>query len=116
MLYDGALASLRHSHDAMLRQDLVTKARTLKKALQIVQHLQNSLNMEDGGEVARHLDVVYREVIGRVLEANLKRDPAPLEEAIRLLTPIRDAWHTISQAAAVPDGAVAAAAGADARR
>lgn len=100
MLYDGALASLRHTHDAMQRNDLVAKRQSIRKALQIVQHLQSSLNMEEGGEVAQHLDVVYREVISRVLEANLKRDPAPLEECIRLLTPIRDAWHTISQSSA----------------
>jgi flagellar protein FliS len=97
MLYDGALASLRHTHDAMLRNDLVAKRDGMKKAMRIVQHLQSSLNMDEGGEVAAHLDVVYRDVVSRILEANLHRDPAPLEECIRLLTPIREAWHAIAQ-------------------
>jgi flagellar protein FliS len=99
MLYDGAIQALRQAHDALDRRDLVTKRATIRKALQIVQHLQSSLNMEDGGEVAANLDIVYRDVITRVLDGNVRLDPAPLRDAIALLETVREAWYTIAAAA-----------------
>ena len=50
------------------------------------------LNMEAGGEVAERLDGLYTYVLGRCYEANAQRDAAGLDEAIKLLTPLRDAW------------------------
>jgi flagellar protein FliS len=96
MLYDGAIAALRTAHDAMLRQDLVAKGNAIRKALTIVQHLQSSLNMEEGGEVSAKLDEVYRDVISRILEANVQRNPVHLEEAVRLLTTVREAWSALA--------------------
>jgi flagellar protein FliS len=100
MLYDGAIGALRTAREAMIRCDLVGKRDGMKKALEIVQHLQSSLNMEDGGAVAEQLDALYGHVIERVLDANVQGEPASLQEAIDLLVPVRDAWATI---AATPD-------------
>jgi flagellar protein FliS len=100
MLYDGAIANLRQAHDGMTRGHLVAKRNGMKKALEIVQHLQSSLDMEAGGEVAAQLDALYRDVVTRVLEANVQTTPALLEEAIQLLTTVREAWHAIAVAPA----------------
>jgi flagellar protein FliS len=98
MLYDGALGALRQAHDALVRRDLVTKRDAMRKALEILQHLQNSLNMDEGGEVAANLDGLYRLVVSRVIDANLNGDPAPLDEAIRVLATVREAWGQIAAA------------------
>jgi flagellar protein FliS len=102
MLYDGALSALRQAHGAMSARDLAAKRGAVTKALQIVQHLQSSLNMEEGADVAANLDTLYRDVITRIVEANVQGNPALLEEAIRLLEPVRDAWAAIAAPAAAP--------------
>jgi flagellar secretion chaperone FliS len=95
MLYDGALASLGQAHDALQRRDLTTKRRAMSKALSIVGHLQSTLDMENGKEVAEELDRLYLYVTQRLLEANIKGTLEPIEESIRLLTKLRDAWSEV---------------------
>lgn len=115
MLYDGLLASLRHAHEAMGRQDLFGKRDGLHKALQLVEHLQGTLDMEGGGEAAAHLDEFYRQVTGLVLGANLDGDRQHLAEAIRLVASVREAWEQLATVPAVPPPLASARIGAEAR-
>lgn len=96
MLYDGAIKFLGQARDAMAAGDLVAKRHALSRGLAIIQELQNMLNMEAGGEIATRLDGLYTYVQGRCYEANAQRDTAGLDEAIKLLTPLRDAWADVA--------------------
>lgn len=96
MLYDGALASLSQARDALSRHDLVAKGRSMSKAMSIVGHLQSTLNMDVGGEVAQELDRLYLYIIERLLDANMKGAVEPIDESIKLLTTLRDAWSQIA--------------------
>jgi flagellar secretion chaperone FliS len=97
MLYDGALRFLGQARDAMAAGDMVAKRHALSRGLAIVQELQHMLNMDAGGEVAQRLDGLYTYILGRCYEANSQRDPAGLEEALKLLTPLRDAWASVAE-------------------
>jgi flagellar protein FliS len=99
LLYDGALRFTRTAADAMERGDLVAKRDAMSRAVAIVSELQSTLNMDEGGDVARSLDRVYGYVTGLLLDANIRQDPAPLHESIRLMTALRDAWATIASPA-----------------
>lgn len=96
MLYDGALRFMRNGADAIRRGDMVAKRDAMSRTLAIIQELQNSLNMEAGGEISASLDNLYTYITGRLIEANTKVRPEPVDECIRLLTPIRDAWAQIA--------------------
>lgn len=102
MLYDGALRFMRLTADAIARRDLVAKRDALSKASAIVAELQNSLNMEAGGEIATNLDALYDYVTGRLTEANVRNTTAPIEEAIRLISTLRDGWAQIAVPGFVP--------------
>jgi flagellar protein FliS len=97
MLYDGAIKFLGQARDALAARDMKAKRDAMSRGLAIVQELQNMLNMEAGGEVAERLDALYTYILGRCYEANQQRDPAGLDEAIKLLTPLRDAWADVAQ-------------------
>ena len=97
MLYDGALKFLGQARDAMADGDRVAKRHALSRGLAIVQELQHMLNMDAGGEVALRLDGLYTYILGRCYEANSRLDPAGLEEALKLLTPLRDAWASVAE-------------------
>lgn len=96
MLYDGAIGFLGQARDAMGAGDMIAKRHALSRGVAIVQELQHMLNLEAGGEVAARLDGLYTYILGRCYEANAQRDTAGLEESIRLMTPLRDAWAAIA--------------------
>lgn len=98
LLYDGALASLAQARTAMERRDLHAKARAMTKTMAIVHELQSTLNFENGRDVAVNLDRLYTFVTARLVDANIRLDPAPLDEAERVLVSLRDAWAQVATA------------------
>jgi len=104
LLYDGALRFMRAAADAMGRGDLVAKRDAMSRALAIVAELRNTLNTDQGGDVAVSLDRLYEYVTGLLLDANAHQDPAPLQESIRLMTPLYDAWVAIASPALTAPG------------
>lgn len=98
LLYDGALRFLGQAREAMHQNDLVTKRDALSRGLAIVTELQGMLNLEEGGEIAARLDGLYTYIHGCCLEANTQRNPARLDEALRLLTTLRSAWAEVAGA------------------
>jgi len=100
MLYDGALRFTSDARDAMVRRDIRARQQHLSRAMAIVSELQSTLDMDTGGEVAEHLDKLYGFVRDRLIDASLKQDLRPLDEAHRVLTTLREGWLAISRASA----------------
>ena len=102
MLYDGALASLAQARHALELRDLVAKRTAMSKAMAIVGHLQGTLNMEEGRDLAEQLDRLYFYVTDRLIDANVRCDPAPIDDAIRVLEMLRGAWAQVAQTSSGP--------------
>ena len=85
MLYDGALRFLGEASDAAARGDLRTRANAISRTLAIIAELQNTLDLEKGGAVAA-----------------LKKDVTAIDEARKLVTPIRDAWSQVAAQPSLP--------------
>lgn len=98
MLYDGLLAGLVEVREATARRDLVTKRHALSRAFDILHELQSTLDLERGHEIAGNLDRLYTYVSFRLTEANIALDPGPIDECIRLLSTLRDAWAQVAAA------------------
>ncbi|MGE0362211.1 MAG: flagellar export chaperone FliS [Vicinamibacterales bacterium] len=96
MLYDGALASMHAARAAIERRDIAARRDALAKVLAIVNELQSTLNMAEGGAVAATLDDLYAYVNGRLLAAAADNAVAPLDDAIRVFAGLRDAWATVA--------------------
>ncbi|MGD9905846.1 MAG: flagellar export chaperone FliS [Vicinamibacterales bacterium] len=101
MLYDGALASMHAARAAIERRDVPARRDALAKVLAIVNELQSTLNMAEGGDVAAALDDLYAYVNSRLLQAAAENAVGPLDDALRVFASLRDAWATI---AAAPPG------------
>jgi flagellar secretion chaperone FliS len=92
MLYDGARRFLFQAATAM-RSDNVELAHTkLRRAEAIIQHLRDTLDM-DQGEVAARLQSIYLFCNRHLNEARVKRDPAKIEQVSGLLGELREAWN-----------------------
>jgi flagellar protein FliS len=96
MLFDGALVSISSALMNMRSGNIGEKGKAISKAIMIIDSgLRASLDKKVGGEIAEGLDALYEYMSGRLLTANLKNDPAILEEVQRLLVELRDAWNQI---------------------
>jgi flagellar protein FliS len=95
MLMDGALDRLVSARGSIERGDLVAKAGLLHRVGTIIDELRCSLDPKVGGEIAANLDRLYDYMMRRVLTANLKNDVAAIDEVVRLLREVRDAWIAI---------------------
>jgi flagellar secretion chaperone FliS len=100
MLYDGALRFCDQAATALDAGDMTTKAVAMSRAFAILAELQNTLNVKDGGDVARQLDALYSHMHDRLIDANIQRSSAPIRDVMRLLTPLRDAWAQVATPAA----------------
>lgn len=99
MLYDGALDAIARARGAMARGDVEAKGQAIGQAVRIVEEgLRSALNRKDGGDVAENLNNVYIYITARLTHANLRNDDAALQECVKLLTPIRDAWVAMKPA------------------
>lgn len=102
LLFDGAVNFLKVARGKMEQRDIAGKGIYLGKVTAIVGELNSSLNMEQGGEIARNLRRLYDFVLDRLLKANLKNDLVALNEAERVLEMLRSGWKEMEmkQAAA----------------
>jgi flagellar protein FliS len=97
MLYDGALKAIGLARDAFesnpdnLKRFEVINTQLLK-AQAILSELQGGLNLEAGGEFAKTMHRLYDYHNRRLLEANMRKDVAPVIEVERLVRELRDAW------------------------
>ena len=99
MLFDGALNSLERALVGFEYADPGEKNRTihnnLQKAGNIVRHLDHCLNLEAGGKLAETLRRLYQYFDRRLRESNLKKRRDGVDEVIRCLRELRDAWATM---------------------
>jgi len=81
---------------AIERRDLVAKRAAMSRALAVLAELQSTLNMSDGGDVAKSLDGLYTYMNGRLLDGSMKNDVAPLDETLKLAGTLREAGAEIA--------------------
>jgi len=92
MLFDAALKFLSQARGKILERDFAQKGILISKALDILAELQSTLNPHKGGEMAQKLKKLYLYCSSRLLRANRTMDIKPLDETVRILTGLRDAF------------------------
>jgi flagellar protein FliS len=98
-LFEGAIRSTRLAQELVEPSGQAERRRELSKALAIVGELRASLDLERGGEIAVNLDRLYGFVIDRLADASLRCCGEPVEEALRVLEPLGEAWQQIANSA-----------------
>ena len=96
MLYDGAHRFLSQASIAMRERDIEGGHQKLRRAEAIINHLNETLDMEQGGEVATRLQRIYQFWTRHLNEARVKQDPERVDQVDSLVLELREAW---SQAA-----------------
>lgn len=100
MLFDGAKTAITMARHHMAHKEIAAKGKAISKAINIIDNgLKASLDAEAGGkagaELVANLASLYDYITQRLMQANLRNDPALLDEADRLLDNISSAWREI---------------------
>ena len=96
LLSDAALQSAATAREAMVKRDIRTRRAALSRMLAIIAELQKTLDIEKGGRIARDLDRLYAWVTSRLIDATVQQTVRPIDDAVRVLEPLRDAWQSVA--------------------
>ena len=93
MLYEGAIKFCNIAIRAVEEQDIQKAHNNIIKVENIISEFQATLNHKY--PVAKDFDEVYKYLKQRLLEANIKKDKGILEEVLKHLRTMRDAWKDV---------------------
>lgn len=92
MLYQAAIKNCKKAIDGINEKDVKKKGEHIGKLQDIVIELNNSLDFEVGGDIARELSSLYDYVLYSSTQANIKVESEPLEGCLKVLTTLYDGW------------------------
>jgi flagellar secretion chaperone FliS len=105
MLYDGAIRFLSQSAVAMRADNRKVFLDRVQRGEAIIKELNMTLDMRQG-EVSERLRAIYQFCNMHLTTATIRNDPRMIDDVIRLLSELREAWQQI---AASPPATAAAA-------
>ncbi|MBS4054454.1 MAG: flagellar export chaperone FliS [Thermaerobacter sp.] len=90
MLFNGCLKFMGRAELALGKKDLAGAHEALLRAQDIVAELMSSLDMQY--EVSSNLLALYEFIYRHLVQANIKKDPSLIAEAVALVAELRDTW------------------------
>jgi len=100
MMYDGAIDAIKLAVAYAERQELKSVNEAVSRALTIILGLRQTLDVENGGTVAVHLNDFYQFLTRKLMRSGASASVTDLADCQDLLTQVREAWAAISPAAA----------------
>ena len=89
-LYDEIIKQLSAAEQFITEENPEEANKALQKAQRILAHLQVTLDTKY--EVSESLNALYDYFIWRIIDANLHKDVAPIEEVLPMITDLRDTF------------------------
>jgi flagellar protein FliS len=93
MLYEGAVRFLKFARMGIEEKNPKTRGENISKVMAILTELDCALDREDGGELVENLSGLYRYMMDRLTDANVKNDTEALDEVGRLLTELKEGFE-----------------------
>ena len=100
-LYDGIVRFLYAASTAVERGDAAARRIAVKRALDIIIHLQARLRMDVGGRPAQALSEFYASIFAQILQASQSASRPKFDHAIECVKNVRDAWRQVAKDPAV---------------
>jgi flagellar protein FliS len=95
-LYDGIIRFLYAAIGAVERGDVNGRRVAVKRALDILIHLQARLRMDIGGRPAQVLSEFYASMFALILQASQGASTQRFEDVIACVKSVRDAWRQVA--------------------
>jgi len=92
-LYDGLFRFLNGAKICMERKEMPRARELLSKAYAILSELYIALDHSLAPELCANLEALYGFAMDRVMQASRKGQTSSIDEVVRVLTPLREAWQ-----------------------
>ncbi len=92
MLYQAAIKNCKKAIEAIEQKQIAKKGEYIGKLQDIVIELNNSLDFEVGGEIAKELSSLYDYMLFSSTQANIKIDAEPLHGCLNVLNTLYEGW------------------------
>lgn len=93
MLYNGCLKFLNKAKQAIADKNIEERNHNIQRAQAIIGEFMSTLNMDI--EISKQMLPLYEYMNRRLTEANIKNDPAIIDEVVGLVTEFRDTWKEV---------------------
>lgn len=90
MLYNGCLKFIKEGVEGLAEKNYENANVSFQKAQNIISEFRLTLNMDY--EISHQLMSLYNYAYDRLVEGNMKSDPAIVAEATDIIVELRDAW------------------------
>jgi flagellar protein FliS len=92
MLYEGAMRFIKLAITAVDNKDIAARGMNIGRAFDIILELNNTLNHEKGGDIAKNLEQLYMFVTDQLTKANATGQRKPLEDSLKILETLYSGW------------------------
>ena len=92
MLYDGAIRFAEQGKAGLLEKDYEKTFNGISRAQRIVIELLNGLRQDVAPEICQQQAALYNFIYRRLMEANLEKNAAKLDDALEILRHQRQTW------------------------
>lgn len=93
LLYNGAIQYLNKAKIGIEQNDNEIINKNIMACEKIILEFMNTLDMENGGEVAQNLHRLYDYFYRTLVSANLNKDMAKVDEVLKHLKNLRETWQ-----------------------
>ncbi len=93
LMYRGAIRFTSAAIEGIEARDISAAHTGLVKAQAILTELNETLDLERGGDIAANLRRIYEYMVRRLVEANVRKDAVPAREVLGLLRELLPAWE-----------------------
>ena len=94
-LYDGIIRFMHNAIEAVERKDVEGRRAAVKRAMDIVVHLQATLDKDIGGKPAESLSDFYVAMFALMLQGSQAKSKKKFEQVIANVRNVRDAWKKV---------------------
>jgi flagellar protein FliS len=95
-LYDGVIRFMHEAIEAVERREVDRRRAAVKRAMDIVIHLQATLNTDVGGKPAESLSDFYVAMFALMLQGSQANSRQKFEQVIANVRNVRDAWKQVA--------------------
>lgn len=96
MLYDGMISKVKQAQERFKSGQVAGAKESVMRAMKIADALMENLNMEEGGDVAKNLELLYHYIIAELSSANRLSEPSDhLNNALSVLDTLQNSWKRL---------------------
>jgi len=92
VMVQGAITFLAQAKASLLENKIPVKAAKLSRVYDIILYVKTMLDFEGGGEIVKNIDGLLDFVLDRVVTANVNNEVKEIEDALKILTEVKECF------------------------